>query len=432
MLSGAVITDRSAVTGGPVDGVLYLSRAGRARRIQLPGLEISARSGAGPLEGDIPMPDGLYQASKGRALAENTLPSRSRAGRQRRTLDAAELGDWIDRLSQVDGLERLDQYREQAERLADAVGAPPENIRSLGQLIGAARGTQRVETPSRALTARQVSLPLDQDCLRLFRRLVSSLRESAPQNRPVADPSAAPYRFLPFFEAYFSNFIEGTEFELDEAVAVVYDRRQIPGRADDSDDLVGTYKIVSDPAEMATLASTAAKFIGLLRSRHATIMGGRPDKRPGSFKETANRAGNSLFVHPGLVAGTLGAGWELLTELDSPFERAVYMTFLVSEVHPFDDGNGRLARVMMNAELVAGAQSRIIIPTVFRGDYLGGLRMLTRQNSSGPLVKALRFGQDYTSRIDFASLDRATAVLEATNAFNEPDSSDRLQLPPES
>ncbi len=29
-------------------------------------------------------------------------------------------------------------------------------------------------------------------------------------------------------------------------------------------------------------------------------------------------------------------------ELDTAFERAIYMMFLVSEVHPFDDGNGRI------------------------------------------------------------------------------------------
>jgi hypothetical protein len=39
-------------------------------------------------------------------------------------------------------------------------------------------------------------------------------------------------------------------------------------------------------------------------------MGGRPDKQPGLFKDAANRAGSSLFVLPGLVAGTLRAGWE--------------------------------------------------------------------------------------------------------------------------
>jgi hypothetical protein len=40
--------------------------------------------------------------------------------------------------------------------------------------------------------------------------------------------------------------------------------------------------------------------------------------------------------------------------LDHPFKRAAFMLFLISEVHPFIDGNGRVARVMMNAELVAG------------------------------------------------------------------------------
>ena len=348
----------------------------------------------------------------------------------RRTLDQAELGDWIDRLCQLDGADRLARYREQAEGLADAVGASGQSVRTLLQLIGAALGTQQVDTPSKALTARQSSLPYDQDRLRLFSQLVDSLRQSAPQNRPVSDPRDRRYEYLPFFEAYFSNFIEGTEFELDEAVAIVYEGKQIPGRVDDSHDLVGTYRIVADLAQMTSLASTSADFLDLLRSRHARILAGRSDKRPGFFKEAANRAGNSVFVLPGLVQGTLRAGWDHLAELDTPFERAGYMMFLISEVHPFDDGNGRLARIMMNAELVARAQSRIIIPTVFRDDYLGGLRLLTRQANASVLIKALRYGHDYTARIDFSTLVQATDALRVTNAFNEPGSENRLQLPP--
>lgn len=130
-----------------------------------------------------------------------------------------------------------------------------------------------------------------------------------------------------------------------------------------------------------------------------------------------------------MVAGTLRAGWERLAELDTAFERAVYVMFLVSEVHPFDDGNGRLARVMMNTELVAGTQSRIIVPTVFRDDYLGGLRRLTRQDDPSVLIKALRYGHDYTAQTDFSTLALATDSLRATNAFNEPDSAKRLRLP---
>jgi hypothetical protein len=30
---------------------------------------------------------------------------------------------------------------------------------------------------------------------------------------------------LPFFEAYFSNFIEGTEFAVDEAAAIIFENR---------------------------------------------------------------------------------------------------------------------------------------------------------------------------------------------------------------
>jgi len=111
---GAVITDRSTLTGGKVDGYLYLSRDGRPRELSLPGLDVLARRGAGPVDGDIQLPGGLWQASKARALAENMRPSRSRGGRPRRTLDNHEIDAWIDRLCRLDGEERLTEYRRQA------------------------------------------------------------------------------------------------------------------------------------------------------------------------------------------------------------------------------------------------------------------------------------------------------------------------------
>ena len=50
---------------------------------------------------------------------------------------------------------------------------------------------------------------------------------------------------------------------------------------------------------------------------------------------------------------------------------------MVSEIHLFLGGNGRIARVTMNAELVRAKQTRMTIPTVYRGDYLKALRRLT-------------------------------------------------------
>jgi hypothetical protein len=60
MLPGAVITDRSARTGGPVDGILYVtfSARNRAQQIELPGLTILARPGSGRYSPTPPYPAG--------------------------------------------------------------------------------------------------------------------------------------------------------------------------------------------------------------------------------------------------------------------------------------------------------------------------------------------------------------------------------------
>src|SRR3546814_1328962 len=86
-------------------------------------------------------------------------------------------------------------------------------------------------------------------------------------------------------------------------------------------------------------------------------------------------------------------GFDFYRALNHSFAKAAYMMFLVSEVHPFLDGNGRLARVMMNAELVSAGQTKVIIPTVFREDYLGALRLLTRRQQPDTFIRMLQRAQ---------------------------------------
>ncbi len=71
--------------------------------------------------------------------------------------------------------------------------------------------------------------------------------------------------------------------------------------------------------------------------------------------------------------GTLRHGFDLLNGLTDPFQRALAVMLLLTEVHPFDDGNGRIARILANAELARAGQVRIVIPTSYRNDYLAGL-----------------------------------------------------------
>lgn len=95
--------------------------------------------------------------------------------------------------------------------------------------------------------------------------------------------------------------------------------------------------------------------------------------------------------------------------------------FLVIEVHRLAVGNGRIARVMMNVELVAGGEERIVVPTVFRGNYFAALRALSRNGRAEPLVRVLDYGQRWTAAMDWRSLEVARRELGACNAFLDSD-----------
>ncbi|HUY52427.1 MAG TPA: hypothetical protein VMV92_43095 [Streptosporangiaceae bacterium] len=144
-----------------------------------------------------------------------------------------------------------------------------------------------------------------------------------------------------FFEAYLSNFIEGTEFTVDEAIRIVYDHAMPPARPADAHDVASTFELISDPVDARDIPGSGTEFMAQLERRHARLMAARPDKRPGQFKQEANRVGSYQFVAPELVRGTLDRGFALGDQLTLPFSRAVFMMFLISEVHPFDDGISR-------------------------------------------------------------------------------------------
>ena len=93
------------------------------------------------------------------------------------------------------------------------------------------------------------------------------------------------------------------------------------------------------------------------------------------------------------------------------------MHFLVAEVHPFVDGNGRIARVMMNAELMSAGQHPIVIPTAYRENYLAAQRSPSAGNSPDPLPQALHCAQRWTAGVPWGGLAATTEALARRNAF---------------
>ena len=426
-LPGAVIADRSADAGGlPIEGELFVVHS-RDRALTLPGLTIVPRHGLSALERDVQLPGGVSIASEARTMLE----SLRRPGGRR--LTRAEIEGWIDQLAASGGARRLNSVRDLARRIAPTLHAEAA-FKTLSALIAASLQTGPADQVTTArLAARSAGDAYDARRISLFEQLVGRLVERSPGSILELPADADRRATLPFFEAYFSNFIEGTEFTLAEAERIVF-RGEVPDdRPDDAHDITGTYGIVADQARRGIIAADSTEFLELLRERHAEVIAARPEKRPGEFKHVDNRAGSTAFVAPDLVTGTLRRAFDVAEALLDPFQRATYMMFAVSEVHPFLDGNGRVARVAMNAELTAGGCVRIVVPTVLRLDYVAALKAGTVHGSFDVLIAVLEFAQRYTARVDFSTLQSAEQVLTATNALRDPYEAEqagvRLQLP---
>ena len=426
----ALITDRTAIENQPAaDGSVFLI-SDKKREVELPGLVFRPRKGAGPLESDRPFIGGARLSSPARAYLENMRSSRSRGGRVARTIAHGEIESRLDAMLRGQGVVALNRIRDEAREIAPLLELH-EEFDEFNDLIGTLLGTREAEVESDVGKARVAGSPFDPDRIELFEALFAALRETVPSARRSPERVGEANANLAFFEAYFSNFIEGTEFSVDEAREIVFDGVIPQERPDDAHDVLGTFRIVSDQTEMKKQPSDFDDFVDLLRRRHATIMEARPDKNPGAFKTKTNRAGQTVFVEPELVSGTLEKGFEFLQGLGDPYHRAVFMMIIVSEVHPFADGNGRVARVMMNAELVAGGEERIIIPTAYRTDYLGALKAFSHNRHTTPLIRMLDYAQRYTHAIDWQTLETARMMLEQTGAFAEGEDA-HLRMPAQS
>jgi hypothetical protein len=423
---GSVVSHRSALEGGLTrEDTIFLTYK-YTKRVTLPGITIRLLQGKGPVDGDNPFMEGLYLASRPRALLENLQPARARSGAPK-SWSREEIEEYLDEIARVHGEAELNHLRDSARRIARSLKLTDE-FKALDALIGAILGTRKAKLDSAAARARADGVPYDAHCLERFMTLFAALHRTVLPVRQAPALSPEGLCNLAFFEAYFSNYIEGTEFLVEEAADIVFRGKIIAQRPADAHDLLGTYQIVANSGEMGRVPISPDELIELLKTRHATLLAGRPEKQPGRFKEEVNRAGETVFVTPELVVGTLLKGFEPCHALEDPLARALYVMFLIAEVHPFTDGNGRIARVMLNAELVHGGRARIIIPTVYREDYLLALRALTRQGNTDPYIRMLDRAQDFSSRIDFNDYERALAQLRAANAFREPHEG-RLSMP---
>jgi Fic family protein len=426
LFPGVLLSHRSALEFQPTkEGLIFLTTS-YTKKIKLPGITLQFLEGQGPTTGDTLFTPDLYVSQTARALLENMQVSK-KVGTDSKCMELAAIETRLDQIIRIHGENELNKLRDAARKISVLLSMQKE-FEKLNRLISALLSTNT----SRMLTspiaqARAFGLPYDPARIDLFENLFRLLKTSEFPYRQEKNISSNSFRNFAFFESYFSNYIEGTVFEIDEAKKIIETNRPMPLRTDDSHDVLGTFQIASNKREMETIPTSADHFISILQVRHAILLRARIDKKPGMFKDKNNFAGSTAFVDFNLVKGTLVKAFDYYNTLEHPFSRAAFIMFVVSEVHPFLDGNGRIARVMMNAELVKGGQSKIIIPTVFRDDYIGALKKLTKHGKPDTYINMLLRAQEFSSNVYSESMDEMQVYLQNCNAFSD-DSDEILRI----
>lgn len=213
--------------------------------MQLPGLTVHLLKGFDKEIGTVLFFENLYRSAEPRAYLENMEQTRNTSGFPK-ILARDMLESKMEAIIRTRGENELNKIRDDARGLLSALEMEKE-FEHLSKLISALLSTQ----PARILNsdvakARAHGEPFDPDRITLFNLLYDELAGNDFKNYRDSNVTNKSYHCFAFFESYFSNFIEGTEFAVSEAKEIITTETPLPERDEDSHDILGTYQIVSN------------------------------------------------------------------------------------------------------------------------------------------------------------------------------------------
>jgi Fic family protein len=90
------------------------------------------------------------------------------------------------------------------------------------------------------------------------------------------------------------------------------------------------------------------------------------------------------------VSDALSALFDLLATEEHAIVRAVLAHWLFGFIHPYNDGNGRVARFLMNVMMASGGYPWTIIRMTRRVEYLNTLEAASVEQNIAPFANFIR------------------------------------------
>jgi Fic family protein len=176
---------------------------------------------------------------------------------------------------------------------------------------------------------------------------------------------------------YTSNALEGNTLSRKETALVVEKGLTVGGKTlVEHLEATNHAKALKDVVRLSQMSTSQLRLADVLRI-HETVLRGIDDHHAGHFRRIPVRISGSpvILPNPVKVPDLMEAFIEWLVANSDlhPVELAAEAHYQLVTIHPFVDGNGRSARLLMNLILMQNGYPPAIIRTRDRLKYIGGL-----------------------------------------------------------
>ena len=182
---------------------------------------------------------------------------------------------------------------------------------------------------------------------------------------------------------YTSNALEGNSLTLSETKVLLEDGITVGGKPiKDCYEATGHAKAYDYMLELARDGELHVSEETILRL-HTLFYGGVDPEHAGKYRTGQVFITGTEYLPPAAedVPGQMAAFVEDLNQKKDtlhPVLLAAYAHRRLVDIHPFQDGNGRTARLLMNLILVNKGYCIVSIPPVLRHDYIVALQQAQR------------------------------------------------------
>lgn len=197
---------------------------------------------------------------------------------------------------------------------------------------------------------------------------------------------------------YTSNALEGNTLSRKETAAVVEKGLTVGGKTlIEHLEATNHAKALKDVLRLSQTPTGELRLVDVLQI-HETVLRGIDDDNAGHFRTIPVRISGSpvILPNPVKVPNMMEAfiEWVVTSTNLHPVELAAEAHYQLVTIHPFVDGNGRTARLLMNLILMQNGYPPAIIRTRDRLKYIGGLEKAQLGGPRGGYSKVIEDAVD--------------------------------------